>query len=47
MSSAGLPSKRFRVGQRRALADLSPFDFVAAVAVGSIAGLVPNASDAS
>ena len=37
----------FRVGQRRTLADLSPFDFVAAVAVGSIVGRVPNASDAS
>jgi uncharacterized membrane protein YcaP (DUF421 family) len=37
----------FRVGQRRTLTDLSPFDFVAAVAVGSIVGRVPNASDAS
>ncbi len=36
-----------RLGQRRALADLSPFDFVAAVAVGSIVGRVPNATDAS
>ncbi|MBV1799748.1 DUF421 domain-containing protein [Siccirubricoccus sp. G192] len=37
----------FRIGQRRTLTDLSPFDFVAAVAVGSIVGRVPNASDAS
>jgi uncharacterized membrane protein YcaP (DUF421 family) len=37
----------FRVGKRRALADLSAFDFVAAVAVGSIVGRVPNATDAS
>jgi uncharacterized membrane protein YcaP (DUF421 family) len=37
----------FRVGQRRTLADLSPFDFVAAVAVGSIVGRVPNANDTS
>lgn len=34
----------FRVGQHRTLADLSPFDFVAAVAVGSIVGRVPNAT---
>jgi len=37
----------FRVGQRRTLAELSPFDFVAAVAVGAIVGRVPNAHDAS
>jgi uncharacterized membrane protein YcaP (DUF421 family) len=37
----------FRLGKRRALADLSPFDFVAAVAVGAIIGRVPNATDAS
>ena len=37
----------FRVGKRRVLADLSPFDFVAAIAVGAIVGRVPNASDAS
>lgn len=37
----------FRVGPRRALADLSAFDFVAAVAIGSIVGRVPNAHDAS
>ena len=36
----------FRVGHRRSLADMSAFDFVAAVAVGSIVGRVPNASDA-
>ncbi len=37
----------FRLGQRRTLADMSAFDFVAAVAVGSIVGRVPNAHDAS
>jgi uncharacterized membrane protein YcaP (DUF421 family) len=37
----------FRVGKRRTLAELSPFDFVAAVAVGAIVGRVPNATDAS
>jgi uncharacterized membrane protein YcaP (DUF421 family) len=37
----------FRLGERRTLAQLSPFDFVAAVAVGSIVGRVPNAHDAS
>ncbi len=37
----------FRLGQRRSLADMSAFDFVAAVAVGSIVGRVPNAHDAS
>ncbi len=37
----------FRLGKRRSLTDLSPFDFVAAVAVGSIVGRVPNAHDAS
>ncbi|WP_219416410.1 DUF421 domain-containing protein [Pseudonocardia nigra] len=36
----------FRVAARRSLADMSPFDFVAAVAIGSIVGRVPNASDA-
>lgn len=35
----------FRVGERRTLADMSPFDFVAAVAVGSVVGRVPNAHD--
>jgi uncharacterized membrane protein YcaP (DUF421 family) len=37
----------FRVGQRRTLAELSPYDFVAAVAVGAIVGRIPNAHDAS
>ncbi len=37
----------FRVAERRTLAQMSPFDFVAAVAVGAIIGRVPNASDAS
>ena len=36
-----------RLGERRTLAQLSPFDFVAAVAVGAIVGRVPNAHDAS
>ena len=36
-----------RVAPRRALADLSLFDFVAAVAVGAIVGRIPNAHDAS
>lgn len=35
----------FRVGERRTLADMSPFDFIAAVAVGSVVGRVPNAHD--
>src|SRR5947209_525600 len=37
----------FRLGERRTLAQMSPFDFVAAIAVGAIVGRVPNASDAS
>ena len=37
----------FRVSKCRTLAELSPFDFVAAVAIGAIVGRVPNASDAS
>ncbi|MDQ6649471.1 MAG: DUF421 domain-containing protein [Actinomycetota bacterium] len=36
----------FRVTERRTLAEMSPFDFVAAVAVGAIVGRVPNAHDA-
>lgn len=35
----------FRLIHRRSLADLSVIDFIAAVAVGSIVGRVPNASD--
>jgi uncharacterized membrane protein YcaP (DUF421 family) len=35
-----------RLGKRRILAELSPFDFVAAVAVGAIVGRIPSASDA-
>lgn len=37
----------FRISERRTLAQLSPFDFVAAVAVGAIVGRIPNAHDAS
>jgi uncharacterized membrane protein YcaP (DUF421 family) len=37
----------FRVGERRTLAQMSPFDFVAAVAVGAIVGRVPNAEGTS
>lgn len=37
----------FRIAERRTLSEMSPFDFVAAVAVGAIVGRVPNASDAS
>ena len=35
-----------RLGKRRILAELSPFDFVAAVAVGAIVGKIPSAADA-
>ena len=35
-----------RLGKRRILAELSPFDFVAAVAIGAIVGRIPSASDA-
>ena len=35
-----------RFGKRRILTELSPFDFVAAVAVGAIVGRIPSASDA-
>lgn len=37
----------FRVTQRRTLAEMSGFDFVAAVAVGAVVGRVPNASGTS
>jgi uncharacterized membrane protein YcaP (DUF421 family) len=37
----------FRLSERRTLAEMSPFDFVAAVAVGAIVGRVPNASTTS
>ena len=37
----------FCLGDRRTLAELSPFDFVAAVAVGAIVGRVPNAEGTS
>jgi uncharacterized membrane protein YcaP (DUF421 family) len=37
----------FRLGERRTLAEMSAFDFVAAVAVGSIVGRVPNANTTS
>lgn len=36
-----------RLGERRTLADLSLFDFVAAVAVGSVVGRLPSARDSS
>ena len=35
-----------RLGKRRILTELSPFDFVAAVALGAIVGRIPSASDA-
>ncbi len=37
----------FRLGERRTLAEMSPFDFVAAVAVGAIVGRVPNSTETS
>jgi uncharacterized membrane protein YcaP (DUF421 family) len=37
----------FRLGERRTLAEMSAFDFVAAVAVGAIVGRVPNADSTS
>ena len=37
----------FRLGERRTLAQMSPFDFVAAVVVGAIIGRVPNAEGTS
>jgi len=37
----------FRITHRRTLAEMSPFDFVAAVAVGAIVGRVPNADTTS
>lgn len=36
-----------RVSGRRTLAELSPYDFVAAVAVGAVVGRLPTAPDAS
>ncbi len=36
-----------RLGERRTLADLSPFDFVALAAVGSVVGRLPSATDSS
>ena len=36
-----------RFGGGRTLADLSPFDFVAVAAVGSVVGRLPSASDSS
>lgn len=36
----------FRIGEQRTLAEMSAFDFVAAVAAGAIVGRVPNAHDA-
>lgn len=37
----------FRLGERRTLAEMSAFDFVAAVGVGAIIGRVPNSSTTS
>lgn len=37
----------FRLGERRTLAEMAPFDFVAAVAVGAVVGRVPNAESTS
>jgi uncharacterized membrane protein YcaP (DUF421 family) len=37
----------FRLGERRTLAEMFAFDFVAAVAVGAIVGRVPNSSTTS
>jgi uncharacterized membrane protein YcaP (DUF421 family) len=37
----------FRLGERRTLAEMSAFDFIAAVAVGAIVGRVPNANTTS
>jgi uncharacterized membrane protein YcaP (DUF421 family) len=35
-----------RLGKQRLLAEFSPFDFIAAVAVGAIVGRIPSAADA-
>lgn len=35
----------FRMAPRRTLAEMAPFDFVAAIAVGAIVGRVPNSSN--
>ncbi len=37
----------FRVARRRTIAEMSPYDFVAAIAVGAIIGRVPNADTTS
>lgn len=37
----------FRLGERRTLAEMAPFDFVAAIAVGAVVGRVPNAETTS
>ncbi|SDZ20847.1 Protein of unknown function [Micromonospora pattaloongensis] len=37
----------FRISGRRTVGEVSPYDFVAAVAVGAIVGRLPSASDAS
>ena len=37
----------FRIGERRTLAEMSAFDFVAAVASGAIVGRVPNSNTTS
>jgi len=37
----------FRISKRRTVAEMSPFDFVAAVAAGAIVGRVPNSDSTS
>ncbi|MEO3777644.1 hypothetical protein ABGB16_12515 [Micromonospora sp. B11E3] len=37
----------FRISRRRTVGEVSPYDFVAAVAVGAIVGRLPSAPDAS
>ncbi len=37
----------FRIGERRTLAEMSAFDFVAAVATGAVVGRVPNSNGTS
>lgn len=37
----------FRISKRRTMAEMSPFDFIAAVAVGALVGRVPNSDTTS
>ena len=46
-SSTSPPCSAFGSAERRTLADLSPFDFVAVAAVGSVVGRLPSATDSS